>query len=137
MTGVQPGLRPNDSGGSEGRKGWMAQVIETLASGLGNSIAFLAESGILFIVFALIWGAFGVALVWSQGSLDAAWQWVHSLPLVLQGLVWLLFLPVMAGLWIWHATWPLILRLVLIIGIAGWNLLVFPKALEVRTAIGQ
>ena len=108
----------------------MDQVIEGLANGLGNGIGFLAESGVLFVVFAVAWAAFGIGLVWSQGSVDAAWQWVASLPLVLKGLVWLLFLPVMAGLWIWETTWPLVLRLTLIIGLAGWNLLILaPRAL--------
>jgi ABC-type amino acid transport system permease subunit len=109
----------------------MEQVIETLASGLGNSVAWLAETGVLFAIFGLIWVAFGVALVWSQGSLDAAWQSVRGLPLIVQGIVWLLFLPVMIGLWVWETTWPLILRLLLIVGIAGWNLIVFlPRALQ-------
>ncbi len=50
----------------------MEQIIETLASGMGNSIGFLAETGLLFVIFAVIWLAFGAALVFSQGSLDAA-----------------------------------------------------------------
>ena len=109
----------------------MEQVIETVASGLGNTVAFLAETGVLFAIFAVLWVAFGAALIWSQGSLDAAWQWVRGLPLIVQGVVWLLFLPVMIGLWIWETTWPLILRLVVIVGIAGWNLIVFlPRALQ-------
>ena len=58
----------------------MERIIETAANGLGNTVGFLAETGILFAVFAILWIAFGVALVQSQGSLDAAWQWVRSLP---------------------------------------------------------
>jgi hypothetical protein len=109
----------------------MEQVIDTLASALGNSVAWLAVTGVLFVVFVALWVAFGAAVIWSQGSLDAAWQWIRGLPLLLQGVVWLLFLPVVIGLWIWESTWPLILRLVLIAGIAGWNLLVFlPRALQ-------
>jgi len=109
----------------------MEQGIETVASGMGNTVAFLAETGVLFAIFAVAWVAFGAALIWSQGSLDAAWHWVRSLPFVVQGIVWLLFLPVMAGLWVWETTWPLILRLVLIVGVAGWNLMVFlPRALQ-------
>jgi hypothetical protein len=51
--------------------------------------------------------------------------------LIVQAVVWLLFLPVAAGLWIWETTWPMLLRLLLIAGIAGWNLLVFlPRALQ-------
>jgi hypothetical protein len=115
----------------ERRPNPMERVIETLASGLGNGIGWLAETGILFGVFALLWVAFGVALIWSQGSLDATWQTIRSLPLIVQAVVWLLFLPVAAGLWIWETTWPMLLRLLLIVGIAGWNLLVFlPRALQ-------
>lgn len=109
----------------------MEQLIETLATGLGNSVAWLAEHGVLFGLFALIWVAFGVALIWSQGSLDQAWQTIRGFPLIVQLVVWLLFLPVMAGLWLWETTWPLIVRVVLIVGIAGWNLLVLlPRALQ-------
>jgi hypothetical protein len=113
------------------RKGTMGNMIESLASGLGNGVGWLAESGVLFVIFAAIWIAFGVALVWSQGSLDQAWQTIRGLPLLLQAIVWVLFLPVTLGLWIWETSWPVILRLVLVLGIAGWNLLVFlPKAVQ-------
>ena len=109
----------------------MEQIIATLASGLGNSIAWLAENGVLFTIFAFIWAAFGVALVWSQGSLDQAWQTIGSWPLPLQLIAWVLFLPVMAGLWIWETTWPLLVRIVLVLSLAGWNLLVFlPRAAQ-------
>jgi hypothetical protein len=110
----------------------MDRIITAAASGLGDGIGFLASSGLLFVVFAVIWGAFGVGLVASQGSVDAAWDLVNGLPLVLRALVWLLFLPVMGGLWIWETTWPLAVRLLLLIGIAGWNLLIFlPRAVTV------
>ena len=59
--------------------------------------------------------AFGAALVWSQGSLDAAWQWIRDLPWLVEGTVWLLVLPVVLGLWVWQTSWPLMLRLVLVI----------------------
>lgn len=111
----------------------MERAIESIASGFANTVAFAAESGILFVVFGALWIAFGVGLIWSQGSVDAAWDWVRALPLILQGVVWVLFLPVMAGLWIWETSWPLVLRLLLILGLAGWNLLVFlPRALTAR-----
>ena len=109
----------------------MERVIEAVASGLGNSVGWLAETGILFAIFAILWVGFGVALIWSQGSLDATWQTIRSLPLIVQAVVWLLFLPVAAGLWIWETTWPLLLRLLLVAGIAGWNMLVLlPRALQ-------
>ena len=112
-----------------GRKSRVEQIIETLADGLGNGIGFLANNWILFGIFAALWLAFGEALLLSQGSVDSAWQWVRSLPLLLQVGVWVLFLPVVAGLWVWESTWPLLVRLVLVAGLAGWNLLVLiPRA---------
>jgi hypothetical protein len=79
----------------------------------------------VFVLFAVLWAAFGVALVASQGSLDAVWQWIRDLPLILQGVVALLLLPVVAGLWIWETTWPLAVRLVLVVGLAWANLNAF------------
>ena len=107
----------------------MEKTIETVASGLGNGVGFLASSGVAFVIFGLLWVAFAVGLIWSQGSVDAAWEWLRGLPWIAQGVVWLLFLPVTAGLWIWETSWPLVLRLVLVAGLAGWSLLIFfPKA---------
>ena len=111
----------------------MEQIIETLASGMGNGVAWAAQSGILFVIFAVIWIAFGAGLIFSQGSVDQAWQVIRDLPLIVQIVVWILFLPVMIGLWIWETSWPLVIRLVLVIGIAGWNLLMFlPRALQAK-----
>lgn len=115
------------------RKPLMERIIESLATGLGNGVGWMAESGVLFLVFLVMWVAFGAALVWSQGSLNQAWETVRSLPLIAQVVVWVLFLPVMAGLWVWETSWPLILRLVVVAGIAGWNLLIFlPRALQAK-----
>jgi hypothetical protein len=135
MTTTQPVLshEPTQGVDSVRRKGRMEQIIEALASGFGNSVAWMAENGILFAIFAVIWVAFAAGLLFSQGSVDQAWQTIRDLPLVVQIVVWILFLPVMIGLWIWETTWPLIVRLVLVVGVAGWNLFMFlPKALQAK-----
>ena len=107
----------------------MERVIEGFLNAtvvpLANGIGWAAQSGVLFVVFAALWLGFGAALIWSQGSLDAAWAWIGDLPLLVQGIVWLLFLPVVAGLWVWETTWPFLVRIVVVVGLAGWNLLVF------------
>jgi hypothetical protein len=83
-----------------------------------------------FVLFALLWAAFAGALVLSQGSVDQTWEWIGSLPLVLQAVVWLLFLPVVAGMWVWETSWPFVVRLVLVAGLGFANLYVFfPRAL--------
>jgi ABC-type amino acid transport system permease subunit len=135
MTTVQTGMshEPARAVDSVRRTGKVDQVIQSLGNGLGNSVGWMAENGILFAIFAVIWVAFAVGLMWSQGSIDQAWQTVRALPLLVQLVVWVLFLPVMIGLWIWETSWPLILRLVLVVGVAGWNLLMFlPKALQAK-----
>jgi hypothetical protein len=107
----------------------MERIIDTAATGLGNGVGWMAEHGVLFIVFAVAWVAVGVGLVVNQGGVHDAWVTIRSLPVILQALVWLLFLPVMIGLWIWETSWPLIVRLVLLVGVAGWNLLILlPRA---------
>jgi hypothetical protein len=133
MTAVQPGAsdRLPGAGGGVRRKSVMERLIESLANGLGNGVGWMAENGILFVIFAIIWIAFGAALILSQGSLDQAWATIRGLPLIFQVVVWVLFLPVMIGLWVWETSWPLIVRLVLVAGLAGWNLMMFlPRALQ-------
>lgn len=123
--------RPNDPAMEKGGKGLMESVIETLATGVGSTIGWLAASGVLFVVFAAMWAAFAIGLIGSQSSLDEVWQTIRSWPLIVQIVAWILFLPVMAGLWIWETTWPVAVRLVLVLGLAGWNLLIFlPRALQ-------
>ena len=135
MTATQPGMihEPAQEADSIRRKGRMEQIVESLASGFGNSVAWMAENGVLFALFAIIWIAFAAGLIFSQGSVDQAWQTISGLPLIIQVVVWVLFLPVMIGLWVWETTWPLMVRLVLVIGVAGWNLFMFlPKALQAK-----
>lgn len=109
----------------------MEQLFEAFGNGVGGAVSWMADMGVLFAVFALLWFAFGAAIVWREGTLDQTWARVQSLPLVVRALVWLLFLPVMVGLWIWERTWPRLVRLVLVLGLAFWNLLVFlPTALS-------
>ncbi len=84
----------------------------------------------VFALFGILWLAFAAALIWSQGSLDETWRWISGLPLILQGVVWLLFLPVVAGLWAWETSWPLIWRLVVVGGLGVTNLfLFFPRTI--------
>jgi hypothetical protein len=100
-------------------------IVNVTVVPMANGIAWMASSGVLLVVFALLWSAFAVGIVWSQGSLDAAWTWLRDLPLLVQAVVWLLFLPVTIGLWVWEQGWPILVRLVLIVGLAGWSILMF------------
>ena len=51
------------------------------------------------------WLAFAAALVSSQQTLDDVWIAVHDLPLVAEGLAWLIGFPFFVGLAIWQAGW--------------------------------
>jgi hypothetical protein len=102
--------------------------VETEARPSGRKPVSPMESAfniIVFLLFAALWIGFAWALIASQGSLEAAWQWIQGLPLILQGVVWLLFLPVVAGLWIWESAWPAAVRLVLVLGVGFFNLYLF------------
>jgi hypothetical protein len=107
----------------------IVMLVDGIVAPVTGTIPFLATSGILLVLFAALWIAFGAALVRDRPSLDLAWQRIRRLPLPIQGLAWLLFLPVLAGLWTWRTGWPVVARLAVIAGVAAWNLLVFiPRA---------
>lgn len=88
-------------------------------------IPVLVRTGLLFLLFAALWLGFIAALVANPAALDAAWDAILSLPLVVQAVTWLLFLPLMSGLWVWTTDWSLLIRIALVVAIAGWNLVVF------------
>ena len=79
----------------------------------------------VFTLFTLLWLAFIAALFLKREVLNNLWQSIRSLPLPVQLILWLLFLPLMAGLWIWQTPWPVWLRLVLVAGLAWWNVFMF------------
>ena len=91
-------------------------------------IPFLASSGILLVGFAALWLGFAIALVRAPSRVDDAWRRLRSMPLPVQALVWLLLLPVVAGVWVWHTSWPHAARLALVACLAGWNLVMFLPA---------
>ncbi len=70
-----------------------------------------------FAILTLAWLAFGAALIFNPAILDAVWQSFRGWPLVVQLVVGLLVLPVALGLGIWESSWPLALRLILVIGL--------------------
>ena len=81
-----------------------------------------------FAILSILWLGFGVALIFNQALLDSVWQFFRGMPFVFQAVIGLLVLPLVAGLWIWETSWPLWLRLILVIGL-GWATIYtfFPK----------
>lgn len=54
------------------------------------------------VIFVVMWVGFAIALVLNRKSLDLLWNWVRALPSAVAIIVWLLFLPIMAGLGVWE-----------------------------------
>jgi len=100
-------------------------IVNVVVVPLANLVPLLVSSGVALLIFAILWAAFGVALVRDRARLDEAWSWLRDRPLILQGIAWLLFLPVLLGLRVWRARWPMAGRLVTIGALAGWSLLIF------------
>lgn len=111
----------------------MDTIITTLIDGVlvplidkaTGSIPFLISSGILLVLFGALWVAFAAALLREPKRIDKAWRWLRKAPLVVQAVAWVLFLPVLAGVWIYRTSWPATARLALVGGLAGWNLFMF------------
>ncbi|MFN2291258.1 MAG: hypothetical protein ACK2UC_08725 [Anaerolineae bacterium] len=75
------------------------------------------------VIFAMLWVGFAIALAMNREWLDLVWNWVRALPSVAEVIVWVLFLPIMVGLWIWESSWPALVRLLAFAGIVVWTLL--------------
>ena len=75
------------------------------------------------VIFVMLWAGFAIALVVNREWLDLLWNWVRALPSVVEIIVWVVFLPIMAGLWVWESSWPVLVRLLAFAGIIVWTLL--------------
>ena len=111
----------------------MDGLVRFLIVPVTGVIPVIERTGLLFAAFAALWLGLLAALALDPAALDAAWTAITGLPLPLQALAWLLFLPQVAGLWIWSTGWPVVVRVALILAVAAWNLLVFLPRREART----
>ena len=75
----------------------------------------------IFLMSIGVTGAFVYYLVTDPSRLAELWTWTRSLNILLQGVIWLLFLPWMIALAFWVAPWWMPIRLVLVIGALGWT----------------
>lgn len=98
-------------------------------------IPVLVRTGLLFLGFAALWFGFFVALVVDPTILESVGRTIEGLPVVVQLVTWVLFLPLTAGLWTWTTDWPLVVRVVLVVGLAGWNLVMFIPRREISSPV--
>ena len=75
------------------------------------------------VIFVVLWVSFFIALVVNREWLDMLWNWTQALNLVPKIIVWMVFLPIMVGLWIWESSWPALGRWVGFAGIVTWTLM--------------
>lgn len=81
----------------------------------------------IFGLGAGVSGAMVFYLITNPARLVDLWEWTRSLPLVVQGVIWFLFLPWMICLWIWTLPWAMPIRIMLVIAALAWtNWLLWP-----------
>lgn len=105
--------------------GFVDRLVRWIVVPVTGVIPVLVRTGVLLLVFAALWALFLGALVVDPSTLTSASRAISELPLVGQAIAWLLFLPLLGGLWIWSTDWPAVIRVGLIVALAAWNLLVF------------
>jgi hypothetical protein len=87
-----------------------------------------AGSIAVFGVVVGLWTTFFVLALASPATLDDAWAWLRSLPLLLELAVWVLALPWALALSVWQSGWADWLQALLIGCFAiGWTFAFFPR----------
>lgn len=73
---------------------------------------------VAFAIFIVIgWLVIAYLAFLTPGGLQGAWEAVRNLNIIIQILMWLLFLPWMIALWIFNTGLPLWVRLLIILGL--------------------
>ena len=75
------------------------------------------------VIFAILWIGFVIALIANPEWLNLIWNWVQALPIVAEVIIWVLFLPIMVGLWIWESSWSTFITILAFAGIIVWTIL--------------
>jgi hypothetical protein len=80
---------------------------------------------LVFLVFAVLWLCFAGALLLARADLDVLWGNFRQRNVAVQSLGWLLFLPLVAALFVWERRWQVAVRFVAVLAIAALNLFMF------------
>lgn len=73
---------------------------------------------VAFAILSLLWLGFIAMMLINSNMLVVFWHTFRSWPIFFQIIVGFLTLPVVAGLWIWQTGWPVLLRVILVLGLA-------------------
>lgn len=84
-----------------------------------------------FVWMVAMWLAFFVLLF--ADRLDDLWRAILQLPLIVEIILWVLFLPWMLGMAVWTSTWADWLRVALVLCFAvGWTIVSYPRGKKAR-----
>jgi hypothetical protein len=110
-------------------------------AGKAKSGGSMAQMVVWAAFIALGWLVFAYLAFATPGGLPGAWASIRALPLLVQLVLWLLFLPWMIALWIAQTGWPGWLRVLLVVALLWVTYsMAFPplfQALRDRNASGQ
>ncbi|HSL64578.1 MAG TPA: hypothetical protein VK874_07955 [Gaiellaceae bacterium] len=82
---------------------------------------------IWFVWMVAMWGVFLVLL--AADRLDGLWSWIRGLPLLVEGVLWIAFLPWLLATAVWTSSWSGVVRVLLVCCFAvGWTLSAIPRA---------
>lgn len=94
----------------------------------GRTRAHTTGDNIWFALMVGGWATFFALLTLSEPTVGDLWQAVRELPLVVEGLVWLLFFPFILALGVWESSWETWLRVLLVGCFAvGWSVVFWPR----------
>ncbi len=70
------------------------------------------------LLVTVVWLVIAGALLQAPDALDDGWGRVHRLPAPTQATLWVVFLPWMSALWLWHRRLPFAVRALLVLVLA-------------------
>jgi hypothetical protein len=139
MTSTTPPLRAGTSRGRASRGLTGTNLTRPVTGGLALFVlvsttalivALLAGATFVFnvvvwLLFTVLWLVLLAAIALAPAAVDELWASLRRGPLVIQAILWLLFLPIAIGLWIWRRPWAPLIRLTLVVTLAAWNVFLF------------
>jgi hypothetical protein len=83
---------------------------------------------IWFVLMIGGWSAFFGLLLFSEPRLAELWAELRDLPLLVEGLVWLMLFPLVLATAVWESSWDDPLRFALVCAFAlAWSTMFFPR----------
>jgi hypothetical protein len=102
----------------------MTEITVGTAGSRRKTVPMQAPGSAFLALVAGLWGAFVALLGASPSTLDDAYEWLRDLPLVSEGLMWLLTLPWTVAYLVSETTWEHWLRAVVVASIVAVHLCV-------------